>query len=112
MNTNPSADLSAGTILCQAPNDITSTSETAFRDQLEHLMTHAPSGWKYLQINLQATRMIDSKGLNLIVSIVKRLRTEGRGVQLIAPQPSVRRILAFTRLDRHATVINTDGAPV
>jgi anti-anti-sigma factor len=112
MNTNPTPDSSAGAIFCQAPSDITSTTEASFRDQLDQLISHAPASWKHLQINLQTTRMIDSKGLNLIVSIVKRLRAEGRAVQLIAPQPSVRRILAFTRLDRHAIVVNTAGTPV
>lgn len=99
-------------ISCIAPGDITSTNEPAFRAQLDQLIASAPAGWKVLMIDLQATRMIDSKGLNLLVSVVKRLRTEDRNVQLVGPQPAVRRIIAFTRLDRHAAVVNAAGAPI
>lgn len=110
MNTTPSNhNPSAPAIHCQAPAEVTSTSESAFRVQLEHIIGSAPQGWSVLQIDLHSTRMIDSKGLNLLVSIVKRLRGDGRGVRLVSPQPAVRRILAFTRLDRHAEVVDASG---
>jgi anti-anti-sigma factor len=98
-------------ISCIAPCEITSTNEPAFRAQLDQLIVSAPAGWRVLMIDLQATRMIDSKGLNLLVSVVKRLRTEERDVKLVGPQAAVRRIIAFTRLDRHAAVVNPSGTP-
>lgn len=109
---NPAASSSCvggARLACVATGDITSTTEGAFRAQLDHLLAGAPPGWRVLAIDLRATRMIDSKGLNLIVSVVKRLRAEGREVHFIAPQASVRRVLAFTRLDRHATVVEATG---
>jgi anti-anti-sigma factor len=113
MSTAPSSFSSTSpSISCIAPGDITSTHEAAFRAQLDQLMVSAPAGWRVLMIDLQATRMIDSKGLNLLVSVVKRLRSEDRDVKLVGPQPAIRRIIAFTRLDRHALVVNPDGAPV
>lgn len=99
----------AARLVCVAAGDITSTTEHAFRAQLEQLFASAAPGWRVLVIDLRATRMIDSKGLNLIVSMVKRLRAEGREVHFLAPQASVRRVLAFTRLDRHATVVEAAG---
>lgn len=108
-NTSPSSGNAS--ISCVAPGEITSTNESAFRAQIDQLIAAAPAGWRVLMIDLQATRMIDSKGLNLLVSVVKRLRAENRGVQLVGPQPAVRRIIAFTRLDRHAAVVDSAGVP-
>jgi stage II sporulation protein AA (anti-sigma F factor antagonist) len=110
MNSSTHSHVPSGSsISCVAPADITSTNESAFRAQLDQLIASGPAGWKVLMIDLQGTRMIDSKGLNLLVSVVKRLRAEARDVQLVGPQPAVRRIIAFTRLDRHAAVVNPSG---
>ena len=109
MTPSPVSSSADAHVTCVAAGDITSTNEAAFRAQLDHTMAAAPAGWRVLALDLRATRMIDSKGLNLIVSTVKRLRAEGREVHFVAPQAPVRRVLVFTRLDRHGTVVEQPG---
>lgn len=111
MNTSVASQISRyETVTCVAPGDITTTTEKAFAALVERAVGAAPRGWKRLDLDVRAARMIDSKGLNLLVSLVKSSRENERTVRLIAPQPSVRRILAFTRIDQHAEVVTDDGS--
>jgi len=112
MTTTPPFNWVGAAINCAAPADITSTTEAAFRAQIENTIAAAPSGWRFLRIDLKSTRLIDSKGLNLIVSLSKSLRSGDHEIQLVGPQPHILRILSFTRLDRHIAVVNADGSPV
>lgn len=67
----------------------------------------AGSNWHTLGLDLHNARMIDSKGLNVLVSLIKEMKTAGKNVQLIAPQTAVRRVLGFTRIDKHAEVVES-----
>ena len=86
--------------------DLISTREAVSRKAFEGIVECGHPEWKILEIEMSHVRIIDSKGLNLLVSIIKRAKASGRSVSLLNPQPAVRKTLAFTRIDQHAAVKN------
>ena len=91
---------------CVVPGDLTSTTATAFRAQIDQLLNAqgktSPLG--LLELDLTAARMIDSVGLNLLVSIIKGVKERGGTVRILIIHQNIQRILAFTRIDKHAEV--------
>jgi anti-anti-sigma factor len=98
----------AGTVVVTVPGDLTSTSaaanKRAFVQALDGADTRQP-GWRVLRVDLTAARMVDSVGLNLLVSIIKRVKASGRDVEAVIAHPSVDRAIAFTRLDTQMKII-------
>ncbi len=88
-----------------APGDILSTNAEQFRQQLAAILDKGGE-WKLLELDLRASRLVDSVGLNAIVSAIKRTKSRGGDVRIRVRHPSVARLFAFTRLDQHAQVIN------
>ena len=59
-------------------------------------------------LDVSAVDFIDSSGLGVLVAVLKRLRHIGGDLVVRAPSPSLRRLLAVTRLD---TVFTMEAAP-
>ncbi|MBI5767723.1 MAG: STAS domain-containing protein [Verrucomicrobia bacterium] len=110
MNSTAGTPIASKSVTWVSPGDITTSTESAVSAALER----ATQGghWDTLEIDLRAARLVDSKGLNVIVSVIRKAGERGCRVRLVAPQTSVRRILAFTRIDRHAEVVDAGGRPV
>ncbi len=49
--------------------------------------------------------MVDSVGLNLLVTVIKQTKRAGGSVTLRVGSQNVERTFRFTRLDAHATVV-------
>lgn len=96
------------TLTLTFPGDISSTNAEALRKETFSVLeseTISKANWETLQLDLRAAKMIDSMGLNLLVSIIKLARNrESRIVGLIANQ-NVQRALCFTRLDTQMELI-------
>lgn len=103
MNT-PTASSTGTTITHVFRGDLLSTNAAAAQADISRLMG-ADSHWKTIVLDLRAARIVDSVGLNLIVSIIRGARPEGRSVRVIVSNQNVRRVLAFTRIDQHAEVV-------
>lgn len=84
--------------------DLLSTNAAASQAELSRLMD-ADEKWKLIVLDLRAARIVDSVGLNLIVSIIRGARPAGRSVRVVVSNQNVRRVLAFTRIDQHAEVV-------
>ena len=102
--TSPSSS-PPGVLRCAAPGDLTSTTAPAFRQVLDQTITTRPTGWDTLEIDLSGAKLVDSVGLNFLVGAVKLAQGRGAKVRIITAHPMVRRILTFTRLDRHAEIV-------
>ncbi len=86
------------------PGDLLSTNVDDFRREILPLCEKLCPG-THLRIDLRAARLIDSVGLNQLVSVIKTAKARGAEVELHVGHPTVRRILTFTRIDTHANVI-------
>jgi anti-anti-sigma factor len=82
----------------------------AMRERLDSLVAE---GTLNFVINLAQTPFIDSAGMAVLVSLLKRARHAGGDVKLIWPeQEAARRILSLTRFDRVFDMASTVEAAV
>jgi anti-anti-sigma factor len=73
---------------------------TAVQTQRERLRGLLDRGLTRLVIDLSRTQFLDSAGMAMLVSVMKRARQAGGDVRVVEPaDESVRRILHLTRLD-------------
>ena len=106
MNTN--LDLNQQTLTLHVPVDLTSTSADTLRTEVNGLL-EVPDGatrkWNTLKLDLTTAKMIDSVGLNLVVTWFKRVRLHGAKMQITYSNPNVLRTFVFTRLDKHIELV-------
>ena len=87
-----------------ADGDVLSSNIDSIRTAIEKLFTQTTHP-KMLHLDLRAARLIDSVGLNLIVTFIRRIKQCGGTARITVGNSAVRRILAFTRIDQHAEVV-------
>jgi len=91
-----------------APGDLVSTTVNRQHPEINQLLDPPPGAatqWSLLRLDLSAAKMVDSVGLNFIVSILKGAQKQGAKMQILYSNPNVHRTFLFTRLDRHAELI-------
>jgi anti-sigma B factor antagonist len=94
-------------LLCMVPGDLTSTTAPSFRAEVEQKLAAAAKenpSLSLVEIDLKGARMVDSVGLNLLVSVIKQVKDRGGAVRILIAHPNIQRILTFTRIDKHAEV--------
>jgi anti-anti-sigma factor len=90
------------------PGDLTSTNAAAVRETLSSVLnadTEKPALWHTLRLELAGAKMVDSVGLNLIVSLLRAVQRLNGRMQVVYSSPNVLRTLQFTRLDKHIELI-------
>lgn len=92
------------TITYEIRGDLLSTNADAVRAEIDKLLPVGKSA-KVVQLDLRASRLIDSVGLNLIVSVIRRVKRRGGQTRITVGHPTVRRMMTFTRIDQHAEVV-------
>lgn len=70
----------------------------------ERLLSHIEQGHRRIVLNLEPLAFIDSTGLGVLVSGLKRLRTHDGELALAAPHDPVKKVLTITGLDKVFTV--------
>lgn len=97
------------TLTVRVPGDILSTNAEALRKELFALLD-SPEGsaqkWNTLRLELLAAKMVDSVGLNLVVTLLKTVQKNHGKMQVVCASPNVHRTFVFTRLDQHIELIN------
>jgi anti-anti-sigma factor len=100
-------DLPKGALLLAVPGDLISTTadtaRTAFAATLDAADARQPA-WNAVHLDLRNAQMIDSVGLNLLVSVIKRVKAKGGTVTAYVTHRNVERTLAFTRLNTQMQV--------
>ncbi|MFO1487521.1 MAG: STAS domain-containing protein [Verrucomicrobiota bacterium] len=115
MNTsllNPRLNLETGSLSIAIPGDILSTNADSLREDLFGVLESEPmqsAGWKTLELDLTQARMIDSVGLNLIVSVVRMVKARQGAVVANVRSSNIYRTFTFTRLDKQMTVIRAEA---
>ena len=91
----------------EVDGDILSTTQEKLRQSLMSLLGSAEitsANWNVLKLDLTRTAMIDSAGLNLLVSLIKLVKDRGARVAATISSTSVQRTFLFTRLDRQMEI--------
>jgi anti-anti-sigma factor len=106
MNSHPNSGEETLT-LC-VPGDLISTNVETFRTEADSLFGTAagtPPKWHRFILDLTAAKMVDSAGLNLVVSLLKRVQSQGAKMQITYSSPNILRTFTFTRLDKHVELV-------
>jgi anti-anti-sigma factor len=89
------------------PGDLLSTNTDQAKKEITAILESAAvksSGWSTLKLDLTAARMIDSVGLNLVVSLYKEAKKVNAKTTAVISNPNIQRTFLFTRLDTHIQV--------
>ncbi|MEM9158306.1 MAG: STAS domain-containing protein [Verrucomicrobiota bacterium] len=87
-----------------ARGDILSTNATLFWGEVSPFLERILRG-QTLELDLRASTMVDSVGLNAIVKVIKSADNKGAKVRLLISSENLKRICAFTRLDQKAEIV-------
>jgi anti-anti-sigma factor len=102
-------DTNDRTLTLHITGDLISTTAEALRAELAALFGTAdetPREWDLFRLDLTSAKMIDSVGLNLVVSLLKYIQKRGAKMQVVYSSPNIARTFAFTRLDKHVELVN------
>lgn len=88
----------------KADGDIVSTNANLHWSRIEPILQQV-SGNGLLELDLRASRMIDSVGLNVIVKTIKIAESQQVRVRMLIANQSLKRICTFTRLDQKAEIV-------
>ena len=105
---NTTLDLNEKSLIVRVPGDLTSTNAEALRNEVNPAL-EVPDGssrkWDTFKVDLAAAKMVDSVGLNLIVTWLKRVQKHGAKMQILYSSQNVMRTFIFTRLDKHIELV-------
>jgi len=100
----------AKTLSITVPGDVLSTNADALREKIFGLL-ESPAvrlgAWDTLSLDLSAAKMVDSVGLNLLVALVRAVKSRQAKIRAIIKSPNIHRTLLFTRLDREMELVTT-----
>jgi anti-anti-sigma factor len=105
---NSKLDLNEKSLTLRVPGDLISTNAEALRGEIFGLLETSdrpPQAWTAFKLDLTAATMVDSVGLNLIVTLLKRVRKAGARLQIAYSSQNVLRTFIFTRLDKHLELV-------
>ena len=101
-------DPSSKTLTLQFAGDVLSTNADALRQETMGALESPAlklADWQTLKLDLTGASMIDSVGLNLLVSLIKSAQGRSAKVVGVISSASVKRALIFTRLNTQMEVV-------
>jgi anti-anti-sigma factor len=99
-----------GMLEISVPGDLLSTNANQFRVGAFSVMdAQADNGaeWLGVAMDLRGAQMVDSAGLNAMISVIRRLKDEGKRALIQVRNPHVHQVFLFTRLDRLAEIVKS-----
>lgn len=107
---NQNYDPSDKSVQIVIPGDVLSTNVDSIRESIFETIESeevSQNGYDKICLDLTAAKMIDSAGLNLLVSILKVAKSKQASVIAKISSPHIQRTFSFTRLDK---LINIEKA--
>ena len=78
----------------------------------QRLIGLVDDGWKRIVVDLEGVDFLDSTGLGVLVSVLKRLRTNGGDLLLVCTRSQVLKVLEITGLTNVFPIFETVEAAV
>jgi anti-anti-sigma factor len=102
-------DEASRTLKIEVAGDLLSTNYDLVNGEIQALLARddiRDNPWTVLFLDLSAARLIDSMGLNILVSLVKKVQAPPRNgrVKTRITSPTIHRTLLFTRLEKYMEV--------
>jgi anti-anti-sigma factor len=100
------ADSANMTLTIVIPSDVLSTNTEVLRPEIFKILEDTASeAWQVLVFDLTAAKMVDSAGLNLLISVVRSVQPRGMKIRALVSNDNILRTFKFTRLDRHIELV-------
>jgi anti-anti-sigma factor len=100
------ADSANMTLTVVIPSDVLSTNTEVLRPEIFKILEDTASeAWQVLVFDLTAAKMVDSAGLNLLISVVRSVQPRGMKIRALVSNDNILRTFKFTRLDRHIELV-------
>lgn len=97
--------LQDGSLTISIPGDILSTNAEDLRTRIFADLKQIEGTPRLVEVDLSRASMVDSVGLNLLVSVIKHVKTRSGSVRFVVGNNNVERTLRFTRLDSQAEIV-------
>lgn len=101
-------DYTSKTLTLEFAGDVLSTNADSLRQEALGTIESPElrtADWQTLKLDLRSAKMIDSVGLNLLVTLIKTAKGRSARVIGLIGNPSVQRALVFTRLNTQMDVV-------
>lgn len=98
----------ANVLTVVVPGDLLSTTVDGIRQDFSAVLEEPAVKRvkvKLVEFDLSEAKMMDSAGLNLLVSFVKLGRGLGFTVRVVVTSPTLLRVLQFTRIDKLVEIV-------
>jgi len=105
---NSHLDPDKRTLTFRVPGDVLSTNVEILRTESAGFFEGQPTssaGWGTFVLDLTAAKMVDSSGLNLVVSWLKCVQARGAKMQVVYSSPNLLRTFTFTRLNTQVELV-------
>jgi len=105
---NSPQDSEKDSLTLRVLGDLLSTNAEALQSEFARLLEGADVSsrkWGIFRLDLTGAKMVDSVGLNLVVTLLKRVQKRGARMQIAYSNANVLRTFSFTRLDRHVELV-------
>jgi anti-anti-sigma factor len=96
------------TLTLRLSGDLISTTVETVRNEAGDLFgteAGASPKWDTFILDLTMAQMVDSAGLNFVVSLLKRIHARGAKMQVKYSSPNIFRTFMFTRLDKRVALV-------
>ena len=88
------------------PGDLLSTNAQALRVKIDEVLNSSKVGpGNTFRLDLSRAKMVDSVGLNLVVSVLKEVQQRGARMQITCSNQNVLRTFIFIRLDQQIKLV-------
>lgn len=104
---------SQGVLHVSLPGDVLSTNvDSLSKSFTEMLNSSAVSAgrWTRMVLDLSQAKMVDSMGLNLIVSLVRQVKNRGARLEVRISNANIHRTFLFTRIDQQVDLVMAASA--
>lgn len=105
---NPKSNAENLLLTYRVGSDLVSTNAAAVHQEIRGLLRpseNESTKWNIFRLDLAGAKMVDSMGLNVVVSVLKEIQKRGARMQITYANPNVLRTFTFTRLDKHVELV-------
>lgn len=104
-NMTSSLDSNKRRLLVEIREDITSTQIATLREAFQEVVESSDlEKWTHLYLDLRASRVVDSMGINWIFAESLRLKKANKVFVIRISSPAIFRVMEFAGLDRLVTI--------